>query len=376
MCPPDDVVPEEQLRRLQDLTPLLESARAVVERHVREILQWQWTEAGNPGEPTVYSRVKSPASVLRHVIDRRWTLEEIPDLIGVRVVVLHQGELAATVNLDQLTGVRPQRTSYRAIHGRGSGYSGLTYSAIPLVSTLRKASCHESVADDPRLAPLRFEIQVHTAMQEAWSRLSHSRFYKGSEGVPHESRVQLERLAALTDLMDEHLVAIAETLDHNRRSIWAALNDPGRLGSLRLDEYVLAKSQALWPEIYRWLVDVARGAELPGHDDQDLVRVGDETEICLAVFADTGIATTGEFLAYCRQLMSGAAAMDWPSRLRAVLLPGATEGLGHVGRPLVVLSVMRLIEVEFAMGSFDGLGPTVRRRLVRARATGQAATPC
>ena len=43
-----------------------------------------------PGIPVIYGRVKDRESCLARIADRHATLEEFPDLIGCRVVILHE----------------------------------------------------------------------------------------------------------------------------------------------------------------------------------------------------------------------------------------------------------------------------------------------
>ena len=158
------------------------------------------------------------------------TLDDVTDIVGMRVVTFYSADVdkvAAIVNevfqVDWNNSV-----DKRKLHRLDSfGYNSLHY-----ICKLPK-----SVVDDPNmplLNELRFEIQMHTALQHVWSTLDHDTAYKGNVKIPNEYRRQFNRLAGMLELIDEEFSRLRNTLTEYSRQM-LALEASGRLDEVYLN---------------------------------------------------------------------------------------------------------------------------------------------
>ena len=101
----------------------------------------------------------------------------------------------------------------------------------------------------------KFEIQIRTILQHAWSVIQHDIGYKSDFGVPREIRRQFARLAGLLELADDEFVRardnmVGYTEDIRKRIITDDADDVA-INMISLNEYVLhnKKMQSLIKEI-------------------------------------------------------------------------------------------------------------------------------
>ena len=75
-----------------------------------------------------------------------------------------------------------------------------------------------------RFGDLRFEIQIRTIVQDAWSVLDHRIKYK--RNIPHELKRRINRMAALFELADQEFVNIrTETVEFEQKAKESKLNE-------------------------------------------------------------------------------------------------------------------------------------------------------
>jgi putative GTP pyrophosphokinase len=130
----------------------------------------------------------------------------IVDLIGVRVICLYTPDIMEIARLleeefdvlnftDKTREVEVTADTFR--------YKGLHLDMA--LSTRRK-----SLPAYARFASMRFEVQVRTAIQDAWSTLDHTLKYK--KQVPHELSRRINALAALFEIADREFLAIRDQI--------------------------------------------------------------------------------------------------------------------------------------------------------------------
>lgn len=392
--PPEGNLPEQigtEVDRLRECRTTLDIVRKDIEWQVISRVEEAWRTNGRFSEPSVYSRTKSEESVGRRVAERDLTLEEFPDIIGLRVLVLHRGEVdlvESALNPFRRLAKREESRHFQQV-GRTSGYAGVAYMKIPLGATLRSAARRRSAEDDPavqnrirEVGHLHWELQIHTAMQEAWSRLSHARFYKDQQGVPFPSWQALQRLAAVVDLVDEQLSRIDNGVDIERGRIQDLVRRADSRDAVHLDEFVLSLTQHMWDDQLDELRNMGRAAGFRASEWTELVRVGDETELCLGVFRATGAGAVGQMAEYLDvvvtqwdryvdRLLTVFRAPPDPLESMAEPVNGDDEVLVVYDRPLAVLSYCRLMDYPQYIESVR-LRPSIRRQLLRARRYGLA----
>jgi hypothetical protein len=82
--------------------------------------------------------------------------------------------------------------------------------------------------------PFRFEIQMRTLLQHAWSNMNHDTGYKSGVEIPREYIRNMSRLAGMLELADEQFSRIRSELTDYRRRM-QALVASGNLDEVQLD---------------------------------------------------------------------------------------------------------------------------------------------
>ena len=89
----------------------------------------------------------------------------------------------------------------------------------------------------------KFEIQIRTILQHAWSAIQHDIGYKNDFGVPREINRRLARLAGLLELADDEFVRVRNNMDEYtediRRRIITDEAHEVAINMISLNEYVL-----------------------------------------------------------------------------------------------------------------------------------------
>ena len=128
----------------------------------------------------------------------------ITDLIGVRVVCLYENELEAIAKvLGSEFLVLGKTNKAQQLEEQESEFG---YKALHL--DLKLNGTRSYLAEYRRFTDLRVEVQVRTAIQDAWSNLDHKIKYK--KEVPHALRRRIRRLAALFELADQEFLLIRD----------------------------------------------------------------------------------------------------------------------------------------------------------------------
>ena len=118
----------------------------------------------------------------------------------------------------------------------------------------------------------KFEVQIRTILQHAWSAIHHDIGYKSDFGVPREISRQFARLAGLLELADDEFVRARDNMaaytEDIRKRIITDEADEVLINMISLNEYVLhnAKMQNLIQEI----ADIA-GAEIKSIDPESYI---------------------------------------------------------------------------------------------------------
>ena len=145
------------------------------------------------------------------------TLEDITDLVGIRVITFYTDEVdkvaaiaKSVFDIDWKESVDKRKHQLNAF-----GYNSLHY-----ICQLKKGS-------------IRFELQMRTALQHVWSTIEHDIGYKGEVKLPPEYRRQFSRLAGLLELADDEFSRLRTTVTDYRRQIQSLVKS-GRLDDVPL----------------------------------------------------------------------------------------------------------------------------------------------
>lgn len=128
--------------------------------------------------------------------------DHITDIIGVRIVCYYETDIdhIKTILLSNFTLI-DETDKAHAIEEKDDVFG---YKALHL--DLRLNSDRLSLPEYDRFKNVRFEVQIRTIVQDAWSVLDHKIKYK--RNIPHDLKRRINRMAALFELADQEFVHI------------------------------------------------------------------------------------------------------------------------------------------------------------------------
>lgn len=217
---------------------------------IRDLLQKHNIDA------QIESRTKSIESfvekIQREGRDYRNPLEEITDLVGIRIIAYYKEDVDKICeiiekefnvdwenSIDKAQTLDPDRFGYLSVH------------YVVSLSFPR-----EGLTEWKAFANIKAEIQVRTTLQHAWAAISHKLVYKRAKEVPKSLRRQLFRLSALLELADEEFSnltkLVEEAKEHCLRNLEHGELDI-EINLLSLEQYLFLKRYSLEKE---WLVEI------------------------------------------------------------------------------------------------------------------------
>ena len=208
---------EALLQQYREQVPALEQLSKIVYDQLRQVLHEQSVELS-----AIEYRVKTEHSLagkLERKGDKYASLEDITDLVGLRIITFYTDDVDKVAAIvQQLYDVDwTNSIDKRKVHELTSfGYNSLHY-----ICRLKGGS-----------AP--FEIQMRTALQHVWSAIEHDIGYKGTVKLPPEYRRQFSRLAGMLELADDEFSRLRTTMTDYRRQVQTLVK------SGQLDEVLLS----------------------------------------------------------------------------------------------------------------------------------------
>ena len=208
---------------------------------------------------------KSLAGKLERKGDSYNTLEDITDILGCRVICFLSDEIDKIGQLVEERFVIDWENSSdkRApIKEDAFGYLSLHYiCSLPFGDKWPDEICGK-----------KFEIQIRTILQHAWSAIHHDIGYKSDFGVPREISRQFARLAGLLELADDEFVRARDNMvgytENIRQRIITDDADDVVINMISLNEYV--KHNQKMQSIIREIAGVA-GAEINEIDPESYI---------------------------------------------------------------------------------------------------------
>lgn len=156
----------------------------------------------------VESRAKSPESFAEKICrpgkQYKSPLDEIPDLIGIRVVLYYSDSVKGVGDLlKREFDVLEEETGHQA-----TAYGADQFGYLSMHYVVKLHSKRRDLAEWQEWHDVRAEIQVRTVLQHSWAAVSHALQYKREGDVPLALRRRLHRLAGLFEIADEEFVGI------------------------------------------------------------------------------------------------------------------------------------------------------------------------
>ena len=186
------------IRRFLSSAPLHEQLAGEVRYQLHQVLRKRNIEIA-----AVTSRAKAIESFLQKLDRKHYDdpFEEMSDLSGVRVVHLYLSDFADIESVVREEFTVLEKVDKLAEHGEDRFGYGARHFVVQLGDRFAGARY-----DD--LKNLKCEIQVRTALQDAWAIISHHLIYKRESDIPTSLKRRINSLAGLFETADdqfEHL---------------------------------------------------------------------------------------------------------------------------------------------------------------------------
>ncbi len=208
---------------------------------------------------------KSLAGKLERKGDGYNSFEDITDILGCRVICFLSDEIDKIGKKVEQTFVVDWENSSdkRALLKENAfGYLSLHYiCSLPFGDKWPDEICGK-----------KFEIQIRTILQHAWSAIHHDIGYKSDFGVPREINRQFARLAGLLELADDEFVRARDNMvgytEDIRKRIITDDADDVVINMISLNEYVLHNKNM--QKLIKEIADIC-GAEINSIDPESYI---------------------------------------------------------------------------------------------------------
>lgn len=197
---------EEIIAEFNSNSTILNNFRASTELLIKSLLE---LEKINPHQ--IKSRLKKKESLEKKIIKKNYKyncLNDITDLVGIRVIVYFEDEIDLVADLIEKEFDIDFENSIdkRIISEDKFGYRSLHYVAS-FKSNRLKLKEYSSFKD------LKFEIQIRTILQHSWAEIEHDLGYKGENEIPSSAKRTFYRVAALLEQADIEFVKLKNTIN-------------------------------------------------------------------------------------------------------------------------------------------------------------------
>ena len=146
------------------------------------------------------------------------TIEDITDLVGLRIITFYTDEV------DKVAAIAKRIFDIdwkESVDKRKHQLDVFGYNSLHYICRLKTGGP-------------RFELQMRTGLQHVWSTIEHDLAYKGDVKIPNEYRRQFSRLAGMLELIDDEFSRLRATLTDYRRRV-KSLVESGKLDDVELD---------------------------------------------------------------------------------------------------------------------------------------------
>lgn len=181
----------------------------------------------------IEARVKNPKSLAGKLDlkgDKYKSINDITDLVGLRVITFYTDEVDKIASLVEKTFIVDWENSVDKRQIQRSDKFG--YLSLHYICSIPEDLYRDP--EHPELNTIRFEVQMRTALQHVWSTVNHDTGYKSDIEIPKEYMREMARLAGLIELADEQFNRIIRDITDYRRKV-QELTENGDFSALELN---------------------------------------------------------------------------------------------------------------------------------------------
>ncbi|WP_052702622.1 GTP pyrophosphokinase [Pseudoalteromonas piscicida] len=196
---------EEFLKNYRNKLPLYETFAERLESLLIEIIKTEEVKVH-----FTESRAKSVTSVEEKLLrpDKKYKnpKREIPDLVGVRLVLYYQDDIEKVESIIKREfNILEEEKNHQA-----DKYSPDKFGYLSVHYVVRLNELRTELSEWKAVSDFHAEIQIRTVLQHSWAAISHALQYKREGDVAPQLRRKLFRLAGLFELADEQFIEIRD----------------------------------------------------------------------------------------------------------------------------------------------------------------------
>ena len=228
MAQPLDPHSQELLRQYESLLPVYRQMEKVIPDQLKEFFD----EAGII-VAALEHRIKTKESLagkLKLKGGKYRDIYDITDLVGLRVITFYIDDVDKVASIvERLFEIDWENSiDKRKAHEIDSfGYLSLHY-----ICRIPESSYKDP--EHPELNKIRFEVQMRTILQHAWSNMNHDTGYKSGVEIPSIYMRNMSRLAGMLELVDDEFSRIRREITDYRRNVQNLVSS-GNLEEVQLD---------------------------------------------------------------------------------------------------------------------------------------------
>ena len=228
MSQPLDPHSQELLRQYESLLPVYRQMEKVIPDKLKEFFD----EAGII-VAALEHRIKTKESLagkLKLKGGKYRDIYDITDLVGLRVITFYIDDVDKVASIvERLFEIDWENSiDKRKAHEIDSfGYLSLHY-----ICRIPESSYKDP--EHPELNKIRFEVQMRTILQHAWSNMNHDTGYKSGVEIPSIYMRNMSRLAGMLELVDDEFSRIRREITDYRRNVQNLVSS-GNLEEVQLD---------------------------------------------------------------------------------------------------------------------------------------------
>ena len=228
MTQPLDPHSQELLRQYESLLPVYRQMEKVIPDKLKEFFD----EAGII-VAALEHRIKTKESLagkLELKGGKYRDIYDITDLVGLRVITFYIDDVDKVASIvERLFEIDWENSiDKRKAHEIDSfGYLSLHY-----ICRIPESSYKDP--EHPELNKIRFEVQMRTILQHAWSNMNHDTGYKSGVEIPSIYMRNMSRLAGMLELVDDEFSRIRREITDYRRNVQNLVSS-GNLEEVQLD---------------------------------------------------------------------------------------------------------------------------------------------
>ena len=228
MTQPLDPHSQELLRQYESLLPVYKQMEKVIPDKLKEFFD----EAGII-VAALEHRIKTKESLagkLKLKGGKYRDIYDITDLVGLRVITFYIDDVDKVASIvERLFEIDWENSiDKRKAHEIDSfGYLSLHY-----ICRIPESSYKDP--EHPELNKIRFEVQMRTILQHAWSNMNHDTGYKSGVEIPSIYMRNMSRLAGMLELVDDEFSRIRREITDYRRNVQNLVSS-GNLEEVQLD---------------------------------------------------------------------------------------------------------------------------------------------